>query len=166
MWSPWKECCKFPPQKKTNLQALARVEDSIVALVGQWVPLTGSQRKKLCRYLKVNIMPFNQTILGLCEMFRLSVLDNVPIPSLEDYVLVKLKANIPCWDGLGKCFKSMPPPPPSRPRPTKCDNLLYIRYTKLQPGPGSPCEVGCDPTAELARPTLHQEEHLQRLSTF
>ena len=41
-------------------------------------------------------MPFNQTILGLCEMFRLSVLDNVPIPSLEDYVLVKLKANIPC----------------------------------------------------------------------
>ena len=87
---------KFPPQKKTNLQALARVEDSIVALVGQCVPLTGSQRKKLGHYLKVNNMSFNQTILGLCEMFRLSVLDNVPIPSLEDYVLVKLKANIPC----------------------------------------------------------------------
>ena len=84
------------PEEKANLQALARVEDSIVALVGQCVPLTGSQRKKLGHYSKVNNVSFNQTIIGLCEIFRLSVLDNVPIPSLEDYVLVKLKANIPC----------------------------------------------------------------------
>ena len=31
------------PEEKSNLQALARVDNSIVALVGQCVPLTGNQ---------------------------------------------------------------------------------------------------------------------------
>jgi len=52
------------PEEKSNLQALARVDHSIVALVGQCVPL-------------------------IC------VFDNVPIPGLEDDVLVKLEAHIP-----------------------------------------------------------------------
>ena len=77
---------KMTPEEKSNLQALARVDYSIVALVGQCVPLTGSQRKKSGHFYH---------LLRLWKFFRLCVFDNVPIPGLEDNVLVKLKAHIP-----------------------------------------------------------------------
>ena len=77
---------KTTPDEKSNLQALARVDHSIVALVGQCVPLTGSQEK---------ISGHFYHLLRLWKLFRLCVFDNVPIPSLEDDVLVKLEANIP-----------------------------------------------------------------------
>ena len=77
---------KMTPEEKSNLQALARVDHSIVALVGQRVPLTGSQRNKSGHFYH---------LLRLCKLYRLCVFDNVPIPGLEDDVLVKLEAHIP-----------------------------------------------------------------------
>ena len=68
------------------MQALARVDYSIVALVGQCVPLTGSQRKKSGHFYH---------LLRLWKLCRLCVFDDVPIPGLEDNVLVKLETNIP-----------------------------------------------------------------------
>ena len=81
---------KRTPDEKSNLQALARVDHSVVALVCQRVLLTDSQKKK-----KLGHFYCIQNFLGFENGSRLCVLDNVPVPSLEDDILVKLEANIP-----------------------------------------------------------------------